>query len=394
MVPLDLSIVSEHSENEDIRSDSQEGRDPPPLLERYQSSVATAITSWSEDETRAMNPSDIADYLPDLFKNSKRHLDLLAPKSGLKEEDVAAIANELKITGSRLALQLKKSEDHLKLTKESYGSEAYIRTSYVLTKLVGSEVESNGNWRPDHVLYAANLATFVADMLLLIKESQHTVSTLQGVCQIFPTEFVVMPHDDSEIFRSDLENLTFDLALKLYTQWTIARLASMNFDTETPDQVLVSGFFESVPDPDTWDPKASYKVMAQGLTMKNLVQSDEKYTPDQVDMVWKTLESISQSFRTGDDAIKADDRVDFDLLEETFPWIEFITAAVNWSRLRFEELCDTVKQRGGIDEITQSLKKFLEPAHSQASRDSSQAPKADQHPKRCDDFFSCSSRLP
>ncbi|PBP24018.1 MYB DNA-binding domain protein [Diplocarpon rosae] len=329
-----------------------------------QMSSVTATTSFSHGEMETMDPFIMAESLPDLFESSKDILDLLAPSAEADEEQVGKIIRELRIPGSHYALHLKRREKQLKEVKGNYGDQTFIQTSHVLRRLLGSENAGEGDFRPDHVIHAANLAALVTDVLVMERESQGTHIALRCLCQNFPGAFMNSADDDVEA-QSKTVDLAFDLALKLHIQHAIAYLRGLHEKGYhlTPDQALADLFYEDIPD--ELDLHASYKMITQDSTMKNIIGGLGPLTQDQVGQVEDDLDNLAMAFRAEKYSPGADDLVDFEHLDGTFSWNSFLTQLVQWVRLRFNEAVKMIENQGGIDNVAQSLTDLMNSNDSQ-----------------------------
>ncbi|KAH9206273.1 hypothetical protein DL95DRAFT_469794 [Leptodontidium sp. 2 PMI_412] len=328
-----------------------------------QMSGTTAMTSYSAQEIAKLDPM-MAEILRELLESASKILDQLAPKDAIEtEEQVEMIVADLKVPGSRRGKHLHLHEQIFMVAKAHYGSDIYIRPSFVLRKLLGTANPEEGNFRPDPVIYAANLATLVTEFLVLQRGEAKTKSTLQGVCYIFPESFTGKLDEVVQAGQSDLVDEVFDLALDFYTQSAMVCLALMDEGDElTPDQVLASIFYDQY---DESDPRAPFAEMTDGGVLKNILRSGQPYSEVQVEMIQERLALINSTFRNSDEAREARDLVDFDQLNEMFPWLTFITHLVQWTRSRFTEITQTISKQGGIDEITKSLIELIKSNDSQ-----------------------------
>ncbi|PBP28541.1 MYB DNA-binding domain protein [Diplocarpon rosae] len=369
----DLSVVMEDGgESEQSNDDVHEaGIENIENTHQHQSpggmsqmSSATATTSFSYGEMEKMDPFIMAESLPDLFESSKDILDLLAPSAEADEEQVGEIIRELRIPGSQYALDLKSRERQLKEVKGNYGDQTFVQTSHVLRRLLGSENAGDGDFRPDHVIHAANLAALVTDFLVMERESQGTHIALRSLCQNFPGAFMNTADDDVEA-QSKTADLAFDLALKLHIQHAIAYLRGLHEKGYhlTPDQALADLFYEDIPD--ELDLHASYKMITQDSTMKNIIGGLGPLTHDQVGQVEDDLDNLAMAFRAEKYSPGADDLVDFEHLDGTFSWNSFVTQLVQWVRLRFDEVIKMIENQGGIDNVAQSLTDLMNSNDSQ-----------------------------
>ncbi|KAH7317672.1 hypothetical protein BKA65DRAFT_514952 [Rhexocercosporidium sp. MPI-PUGE-AT-0058] len=375
----ELSIVAEDdedgeeaqgfdpSEDEDediaieiVNTQNQGSRSPA----MSQMSGTTAMTSYSAQEIAKLDPM-MAEILRELLESASKILDQLAPKGAIDTEDqVEAIMTDLKIPGSRRGKHLRLHERMFGVAKDYYGSDIYIRPSFVLRKLLGTDSPEEGDFRPDPVLHAANLATLVTEFLVLQRGEAKTKSTLQGVCNIFPESFMGKLDEVAEAGQSESVDAVFDLALDFYTQSAMVCLAVRDEEGDefTPAQVLASVFYDQY---DESDPYAPFAEMTDGGVLKNILRSGQPYSEAQVEMIQERLALINGTFRSSEEARDASDLVDFDQLNEMFPWLTFITHIVQWSRSRFTEITETISKQGGVDEITQSLIELIKSNDSQ-----------------------------
>ncbi|KAK6580682.1 hypothetical protein PZA11_006918 [Diplocarpon coronariae] len=371
----DLSIVVEDSGELDQLNENKEEKEAQienmENTSQHQSprgisqmSGRTATTSFSHGEMEKMDPVMMADSLPDLFESSMNILDLLAPSAEADEEQVGVVIKELRIPGSHYALNLKSCEGKLLEVKGKYGDQTFIQTSHVLRKLLGSENAGDGDFRPDPVFHAANLAAFVMGVLVMQKESQGTHIALRSLCQNFPGAFMNIAEGDLEA-QSKTMDLAFDLALKLHIQHAIAYLRGMHEKGYhlTPDQALADLFYEDIPD--ELDLHASYKMITQDSTMKKIAGEWWPLTQKQVAQVEEGLDNLAMGFRAEKYSPGADDLVDFEHIDGTFSWNSFVTEVVQWGRLRFNEVIQMVENQGGIDNVSRSLAELIKSNDSQ-----------------------------
>ena len=83
------------------------------------------------------------------------------------------------------------------------------------------------------------------------------------------------------------------------------------------------------------------------------------------EMLLNRIESIKAAFIDDQDAHKVGDLVDFDKLEDTFPWSSFLAMVTQWSRLRLSEISRSIKDQGGIGDIVESLADVVKSHDSQ-----------------------------
>lgn len=330
-----------------------------------QMSGTTAITSYSAQEIAKLDPI-MAEILPELLESASRIMDLLAPENAIETvEQVDTIVKDLKIPGSRRGKHLKLHEQRFKATKSYYGTDTYIRTSFLLRKLLGTDDLELGTFRPDPVIQAANLATLLGELVVLHKGETKALSILQGVCSMFPEAFIGRYIEEVNLGDKDLNDENFDMALDLYTQSAIENLSRMAEDglSLTPDQALADVFYK---DFNMADPDGHFAELTDGGVLRNILRPGQTYSQTQVEMIQERLGLLSATIRYSEEARRAGDVVDFDQLNEMFPWATFITHLVQWSRRRLTEIFEAITEQGGIEEITLSLIELIQNNDSQA----------------------------
>jgi hypothetical protein len=329
-------------------------------------SGTTAIsgqTSHTTAEVARLDTTLVIEVLPDLLTSSFKLLALLAPINA-SEELVEDTVRELKVPGSELAKRLKIREDRFALDKEKFGTDEYIRTSFVLQKLFGSQLELGGP-RPDAILQAANLATLVKDLLVSPKESPSTFNFFSNLDTWFPQSFVTQFEDNVSFGNSRMLDKSFDMALEIRTQYTIIALLYHKGSEQEwhPDEVLTELFLDP---PTERTPRLSHfdDVMQNGQ-IKNLMRAGPNNTEGQDAMTRERVLAIREAFRQSEDAAQAGDLVDFDELEVQFPWSAFLAKIVQWIRSRLEEIAESVQQQGGIDNLVRLLVEAIKNNDSQ-----------------------------
>lgn len=362
----DDEVEAEASANEDGQDD--EKNEIPDLPKHSpgnlsQVSGTTTFSNTTSFSVKAM--ADIhhsaAERLPELYTSALNILELLAPPNA-SQDQVESIFRDLKISGSEQAESLKEAEDNFKQVRDLYGvRETYIRVDYILRKLLGTTTPSEGPYRPDALIYVANLATMVKEFLVY---EQHSVTIHAALLDLedFPRSFLASFEDVVHYGSSSKKFLkeTFELFLEIKTQSTIAVLKdAKEQDDFSPEDILATQFYE---EPEELTEGMAYldDLMKNGEPRQ---LSSNKTVKDEGFFVETRVKAIFSAFREGEDAQDAADVVDFEMLEEMFPWMDFLTKLVNWSRKRLVETSRAAEQQGGHESIT---KEFLQ----MTSRDS------------------------
>jgi hypothetical protein len=347
-------------------------------------SQMSGTTAFSADPSLAgpeMEKLDsmAVENLPDLFQASRKILDLLAPQN-FSPGRVEATVKDLLIPGSRLATKLKFNEDKFNLLRKLYEPELepgqrYIKVRYIVRSLLGTPNPLEEDFRPDEILYAANLATLVKECLVIEKESEKARRLLMDLDSPpfrFPEPFLESFDHEVAFGKSSLVEESFDLMLDIRTQFIIAALRHQRDDDNfVPEELLIAGLYD---EPAERDPELDFfqNVVTNGRPRGiGLVMSQ-----DQVDKIYERTTSIRSTFRQNKDARQIGELVEFDQLEDQFPWLEFLIRLVEWTRLRLSEILQSIEQQGGINNIIPLLIDAIKLNDSQNSIDYESPPPA------------------
>jgi hypothetical protein len=315
---------------------------------------ASAITSHSMDEIGNLDPL-IAEYLPDLLASSCRILDRLAPTDASREV-VEYIVRDLKVLGSRQGKLLKHDEEKFRIDREHYGSDDYINPTFVQRRLFGNQDLDIDNFRPDPVLHAANLATLVKNLLVTPKESRSTPLLLQTVDTYFPEVFIRGFDNTVQFGNSLLQDETFELGLEIRTQYAITALfANKESEDWDPEQILLSLFLYQ-PHIGQFSPSISnFEHVLENGSVIDIMRAGPANSEEQNARIISRVIDIREAFQQFEEAGESGDLVDFERLDEMFPWTGFLTRLVQWCRSRLIEIISGINQQGGIDHIVSSL---------------------------------------
>jgi hypothetical protein len=325
---------------------------------------ASAQTSYTATEVAKLDPTLVMEVLPDLLDSSVKLLALLAPVNA-SPELVESIVRELKVPGSALAKRLNHREEKFALDRENFGGDDYIRASFILQKLFGSGAEP-GMFRPDAILQAANLATLVKSLLVSERESQSSFNFFSNLDTWFPQTFVTQFGDNIYHGNSTLLDESFEMALDIRTQYTIVALWYHKSGEQEwhPDEVLTELFFE--PLAKSTRGLSHFDDVMQNGQIKNLMRAGPDNTEVQNEMITERVLAIHQAFRQSEDAVEAGDLVDTEELESLFPWSKFLADTVWWARSRLDEIEESIRQQGGVDNLVESLVEAIKTNDSQA----------------------------
>jgi len=322
----------------------------------------TTALSHSQQEPVELDSTMVVEVLPDLYTTTKKLLGFVAPADA-SMETMRQISNEVKIPGSRKSMRLERLEGQFEINRKSYGSDLFINIPFILRKLFNGQVGEEDTCRPDLLLQQANIATLIKTLLVANIDHPDTFSKLFLVDDLAPTPFLSGFDEKSRYGRSALRAQTFAFGLEIRTQAAIGALK--DHDHFDPDSLLAQMF---------WEPAHSDSseinfddLISNGVprAIGNIEYSE--MTRPQKNALSERIDLIRKAFKTAPEDIEDDDYVDFERLEDQFPWAEFLAHVVRWSRARLVEISHGIEEQGGIDSIMSSLVDKFEAAGSQIS---------------------------
>lgn len=352
--PADRLVQAEGEEEEEDDNDATL-LNPHPIQSpggMSQMSGTTAVTSFTAPTTHseaaiADMDAEVAELLPELYQNSGRIVDLLAP-ANIDKKRLAAILKDLKIPGSRTAARLGRNEEVFNDLRPSFGKDRYIQPDIVLRKLLGNDF-GIGDFRPDAILHAGNLAIFVKGFLVQQKESSGMQSLLAISDTFFPEVFVAGFGTTNRYGNSRLLDDSFNMALALRTQYTILELAQFKeHENWNPEQIVANIFYDPSPE-----------RLGDRDNLKKLMRGGPANSEKQIDMIIDRIKVIQSTFRQNEDAHEQGDLVDLERLEEYFPWTDFLIGLADWSHSRLKEIRQSVSEQGGEDNIKALLDEMM-----------------------------------
>jgi hypothetical protein len=327
-------------------------------------SGTTARTSHSAQELADLDGDLILEVLPTLSDTSSKLLGVLVP-AGATKEDITNITKGLLLPGSRVSRRVKFQESSFQSARGEFGSDQYIDLSIIGRALLGVKLTKDigtGPWSPDSLLQKANLAIFATRMLIHQRGSQDLWAAIALLDSKFPAPFLstLEPSSRSVIGSSQLLRQTFDLALNLRTQLMLMilsqHLEKPNYD---PDAILLYVFFEE-------DNTKGWTVPGLGGGGSPLPAEFEKLVLERIQRIRQSFTEPSESlFVAGE---PAEMPAELKRLEETFPWLDFLSEVVSWTNLRLEEIERQANEQGGTDAIVLALREEIDRRQSERNR--------------------------
>jgi hypothetical protein len=306
---------------------SEDEEEPLPAQTRNVND-AGSISSSLQGLLDALDRDAIIDNLSDLFKHSTSLMSLL---EGVSEGQLREMCEVVVPPAARVHKRFQTQSKHFLLTRENYGAAHdgtnldFIQPDLILRKIRGigeAEAIPDGPWRPDAVLYLANLALQLVNVLNPSHEVRH--SYLGDMFVNFPRQFIDLHYfQPSPETYHGLCDLLVEMLTQVYLQKVELDLNQKAFD---PEKILTSVFFD-----ETGQVKGS------------------SHRPSRLKAL-NRCEFIRGHFR-GDAA----DDIDFDGLKDHFPWSDFAVRTVRWTLAVEKELQEFIDSTGGIDELIDIL---------------------------------------
>jgi len=279
----------------------------------------------------------------------------MAP-TGASAAMIESIREDLQDNTSERAGLFKRATIFFDNFRDKYGNNVFIEIPIVLRKLLGSNDPGEGNFRPDAVLHAANLATLLKYLPRTRSDGTNLdpVVFFQATDTNFPMSFVSEFDDRVQFGSSRLLQESFSLALGIRTQYAIVQMMQNEVNPDfDPDSTLRQIFLVSEADDDDMNPDV------KSIEGMQAVLGPEERTAQTLE-IQKLFQKIRSTFKPADQATKPGFYVDFDKLEELFPWNQFYFDVVQYSRLRLAEINRSINAQGGVKSLVKSLKEAPE----------------------------------
>jgi hypothetical protein len=198
---------------------------------------------------------------------------------------------------------------------------------------------------------AASLATTVKDLMVARKTPQDTHEILAALNMHFPGGFITKRADSGN--RTLLPD-TFSMDLEIRTQLTIAALwCCTEWEDGGLNQVVERIFYE----PAQRNPGLpNNQVFVRNTCLGDIMRA-QSYAQDQTKEIHKRVRLIQSTVRENSNAAEVAIVVDFEQLDELFPWVKFLTSLAQWGRSHLVEITQSIKE-GGIEDIPRPLSKW------------------------------------
>ena len=354
-VPQDLTTVEEGLEleggkntialqQEDVAEPAAADEDGSDDL--YEES--SILTSESTAQIDAMDKDSMILSFPDLHRDA---LAILFTCAVDDDASASMLVQDLSQPASRRRKKLEKELAHFEISREPFANgRLYINLNKILRKFANVKDLKDtrlGPWRPDGVIYLANLAAFLTHVT--ISTDQQIMDSLEYMFNMFPVPLIpgfIGAGNHHVQCGTALYLETMSLDLELRTQYFLAKvqlaMVDQNFD---PDELLKRAFFDE-------DEQTHLGALSEALP--------KAMAEDLVDR----LESIRQHFSTN-----IEHPIDLHALREEFSWADFVMNVLLWASARRRELMGQLSTQGGVDRIFEYLQLDAEELPTHISND-------------------------
>jgi hypothetical protein len=183
-----------------------------------------------------------------------------------------------------------------------------------------------GRWRPDAVVYLANIAILLGTVVA--GDEAQIEALLQRIWVSHPALF--MPTTATSRFSTFEVEKTVSYSITLRTQMFIRRVKSVDLPQEDLMHTLFQFFL--------YDGK-NYS----GLEIAG--EDKDRYAA----MIKQHLQGLDRFFLPDDGSLLLEN------LEEEFSWLDFVYETIKWGQARLAELQESLRGQGGIEDIVDRL---------------------------------------
>lgn len=291
-------------------------------LESMPSSSRSDSGSSLQSDLDKLDHEEIILNLADLHTESTALLSLFDRPN---DEELEKFIDETLRKGSRPQKTLSMRAKKLSTSLEPFGSSEFIDPPLIVRKLAGN-VELHrinyGRWRPDAILYLANLAH---QMVAAVNDSpDDRENLLSYLYNNFPNPFVGQREFS---FGTQLVDETRDLTIDMMTQLFIQKLDSDGMKHFSSPQELAHHIFRDT------------TVMYRHFQDK-----------DSQELLLQRLNDLENCCAIDNDLLPPLDR-----LKRDYPWPSFVLRTAVWTLARAEELKETIRRQGGVENIVDLL---------------------------------------
>ncbi|KAL1968088.1 hypothetical protein VTN77DRAFT_2218 [Rasamsonia byssochlamydoides] len=327
----------------------------PESPEEHNISGTTILPGDSEPDAGDLDPVMMIEALPDLQRAAAAVMEFFAPSSS-SPGSIIEMAKRLQNPRSTESRRLERLRSNFSTEAKYFGNQTYIEVEQVARVLPSVDIPPAPgssrvkSWHADGILFKSNCARLALEVLHRPSFTASVESAIYDLEGKFPAPFLNGLVRESEIDtagKSSLRRSTFDLALEIRTQFLKVNLETHKMDDNfDPTALLNHVFFNEI-----LETQASVnQPPLRGFNLSIFQDEDGNLPPRYEDDVLDRISDIRKFFR--DDP---DDPVDFQGLEATFPWEEFLYSVAKWIRMRDEEITRHLSRQPAADDMRDQL---------------------------------------
>ena len=304
-------------------------------------SGTTAKTSFSQEEIEELDPDIMVGALPSLATVTDELAKLLVPAD---PKSRAAVRKEIRSAGSKHNKLYNYHTAATNVPKSGFGSTEYIQPSIVLRALLGVQNMRDvpdGLWRPESIIYKANLTQMLRSTLITLSDSAGVTVDGYNAIESLDVSFA------SAIAGPGFRHNAFQLCLSILTQLSIIRVAGWHMDPNfNPERVITDTFYTPDQDGDLVFKHANV------LHMMTLPQEDMSLYIESIKQLAHLLIAVFAQGSTIEFVLGA--------LRARHPWEGFVEHVTQYYLERKRELDEQIAAAGGVDQIMLGLSEEVE----------------------------------
>lgn len=320
--------------------------DAPDELFDLPSSPQSGITTHSQAEISGLDQDAMTTALSFLYDYADSVLKRVASHNAIQVKDLHLALQD---PTSKSARTYRALADGLRLNLKHFAQQPPMNVELAVRVMAGLSVNGeipDAPWRPDPVLYMANLAHYLLALLSFPRESDEAEELLVSLYNDFPLPFgppfELDPDAIEQSLSNDLIGQTFSLVLEIRTQYLLQQLTY---------QLGRPSF-----DPDDMTRQVFYLDDSDELRGFSIWDQQPSLSPGLESLFVKRITTIRQHFSSDNNE---DSSADIASLNSAFPYDVFLNRFISWSALTTNVQRQVLAARGGVQEIQRFLQEMV-----------------------------------
>ncbi|THW22203.1 hypothetical protein D6D23_06144 [Aureobasidium pullulans] len=339
-------------------------------------STGPRYDTFSQTELQLLDPENMESNLEDLNSQARKLLAQFRNPSG-RADELKSLIRQFQNPDSRERQKVKNCWADLQVLQSVFTSSGeYLKPETILRSLLRKKhtqplPKASKPWRPDDVIYKANLAILV-HTVMTGSADHDTIDALMGAEQIFSSPFAlkfVTPGGRTMPGHSNLIPDTFEFALELRTQVLVGNLQANMTQSAAAFMIRNAMLDFDDNDDDYGDDASEHQMLNHALSHNRYAKGWELLDPhtlgteEYAGMIIRRAGEITTALFSDikDPFVDSSASLESGLakLRKMFPWEQFQKHLLRWANLRLSEIDNSIKQLGGIDEIVAALEQEI-----------------------------------